>query len=109
MIVSGIVLAVVLTLALYFWLGDRKEAQEMTEGDQSLSAISGGSVQSTNVASQGADTEGETIETIMIEIEAQAAGDDTAMEDELAGESESFMEGAVVMEQLGQGYDETSY
>lgn len=45
----------------------------------------------------------------MQEIERDAAGDDRAMEDELAGESESFMEGAVVMEQLGQSYDETGY
>jgi hypothetical protein len=46
---------------------------------------------------------------LMSEVEQNAGGDDTAMEDELAGESERFMEGAVVMEQLGQSYDETKY
>jgi hypothetical protein len=51
----------------------------------------------------------EAIEKLMLEIEKTAAGDEGALESEYAAESESFMEGAVVMEQLGTSYDETSY
>ena len=55
----------------------------------------------------GSDTE--AIEKIMAEIEKTAHGDEGALENEYAAESESFMEGAVVLEQLGTSYDETSY
>lgn len=56
-----------------------------------------------------AGSDSEAIETLMAEIEKTAAGDEGALESEYAAESESFMEGAVVMEQLGTSYDETSY
>lgn len=56
-----------------------------------------------------AGSDAEAIERLMIEIEKTAAGDEGALESEYAAESESFMEGAVVMEQLGTSYDETSY
>ena len=58
---------------------------------------------------QDAGSDAEAIERLMIEIEKTAAGDEGALESEYAAESESFMEGAVVMEQLGTSYDETSY
>ena len=118
LIISGVVAVFVIATVAYFWLGDSDSDRKMTENDQSLSSLSGGSVQSTNIASQNSDAnnatpeslgENESIETLMSEIERNAAGDTTAIEDELSGESESFMEGAVVMEQLGQSYDETSY
>lgn len=51
----------------------------------------------------------EAIEKLMAEIEKTATGDENALENEYAAESESFMEGAVVMEQLGTSYAETSY
>lgn len=56
-----------------------------------------------------AGSDAEAIEKLMAEIEATAAGDEGALENEYAAESESFMDGAVVMEQLGTSYDETSY
>ncbi|MFZ1626169.1 MAG: hypothetical protein WAT81_00005 [Candidatus Moraniibacteriota bacterium] len=118
LIVPGIVAIFVIAAVAYFWPGDRNPDRRMTENDQSLSASSGGSVQSTNTASQNTDAndgaqeslgENESIETLVSEIERSVAGDTAAIEDELSGENESFMEGAVVMEQLGQSYDEASY
>ncbi len=61
----------------------------------------------TEDADAGSDSE--AIQKLMLEIEATATGDENALENEYAAESESFMEGAVVMEQLGTSYDETSY
>lgn len=56
-----------------------------------------------------AGSDAEAIKKLMAEIEEMAAGDEGALESEYAAESESFMDGAVVMEQLGTSYDETSY
>lgn len=56
-----------------------------------------------------AGSDAEAIERIMSEIEQTATGDEDVLESEYAAESERFMDGAVVMEQLGTSYDETSY
>lgn len=60
----------------------------------------------TDAAGSGEDAD---IEQLMSEIEATANGDEGVLEGEYAAENKSFMEGAVVMEQLGTSYDETSY
>jgi hypothetical protein len=112
-IVSGFVAIAVIATVAYFWLADGDQA---AVNDQSSSISSEGSAFPTDGDTSDTDSTdasetdtGESLETIMLEIERDASGDDRALEDELAGESESFMEGAVVMEQLGQSYDETSY
>ena len=49
------------------------------------------------------------IDTVIAEIESSASGDETALDEELAGESASVQEGQIIMQQLGDGYDETNY
>lgn len=118
LLIASLAAAIIVVVGC-FWLAGRDDGAAISDrSDQSLASPSGNPVQSTNMASQSLDAgddsravadSNESIETLMREIEQNAAGDDTAMEDELAGESESFTEGAVVMEQLGESYDETKY
>ncbi len=113
-VISGIVAVAVIATVGYFWTTKKNGVDSLV---QSPTGSFEGSASQTDLASDeievtaraASESAGESLETIMLEIERDASGDDTAMEDELAGESESFMEGAVVMEQLGQSYDETSY
>ncbi|MGB3073330.1 MAG: hypothetical protein WBB68_03670 [Candidatus Moraniibacteriota bacterium] len=119
LLIASLAVAAIIVVVGCFWLAGRDDGAAISDrSDQSLASPSGNSVQSTNMASQSLDAgddsraaadSNESIETLMREIEQNAGGDDTAMEDELVGESESFTEGAVVMEQLGQSYDETKY
>ena len=49
------------------------------------------------------------IDVVMAEIEASASGDETALDEESTDEAASVKEGQLIMEELGRGYDETSY
>lgn len=100
-------------LGYVLWNGKKAAAPtgmsvELMPGSVSDAAVSSDAVKEVaEVPDAGSDAD--AVKEIMAEIEKTAAGDEGVLESEYAAESESFMEGAVVMEQLGTSYDETSY
>lgn len=54
-------------------------------------------------------SDAEAIEQLTAEIEKAATGDEDTLENESGAETENFIDGAAVMEQLGTSYAETDY
>ncbi|TXH07904.1 MAG: hypothetical protein E6Q06_01180 [Candidatus Moraniibacteriota bacterium] len=111
----AVVAVCVFGVAAYYGWSLKRSASVVPASVQSMPASQGETADETNLSSpdktDDADlgSDAEAIANLMAEIEATATGDEGALEAEYAGESESFMDGAVVMEQLGTSYDEASY
>lgn len=112
-VISALVAVLVVSGLGYLWSRQQSSSEtggmtvESMPAAESIEAAEDGMM--TDPDSVDTGTDAEAISRLMQEIEAAAGGDEGALEAEYAAESESFMEGAVVMEQLGTSYDETSY
>lgn len=64
---------------------------------------------SDNEADPDREQSGKDINTLLTEIESAADGDVAALDEEVADETQSVREGQLVIQEMGQSYDETSY
>lgn len=114
LVITVLVSALVLGSLGYAWKS-RESLRSPSVPAQSVSIPGGAEAKSSETSpsdetgNADAGSDAEAVISLMAEIEATATGDEDALEGEYAAESESFMEGAVVMEQLGTIYDETIY
>lgn len=107
-IAAGIVALGVIATVTYFWVSGPSSISPAELSGPPLATPSGDTPGQSDTNFGKPEGTPERLETIVSDIEQNAGGDDTALERELAGESERFSAGTGVMEQLGQSYAEIS-
>ncbi len=111
MVLVGLV-ALAVVAALVMNMSAKKKSMVVDSSQpQSVSETAAGE------AISGSDSEavpaheesGKDVSTLLSEIESATDGDASALDEEVSDETESVREGQLVIQEMGQSYDETSY